>query len=59
MFKVSNPGAVYWMNIFSQIFVGKLYVCLKIRNKRKEAGVGPYFFKTLKRFIFEKTTNKT
>ena len=48
----SNPGAVYWMNIFSQIFVGKLYVCLKIRNKRKEADVGPFLKKNIEKVHF-------
>ena len=40
----SNPGTVYWMDIFSHIFVVKISnICLKrsIINE-KEAGVGPF-----------------
>ena len=39
----SNPGIVYWMDIFSHLFVVKICnVCLKRpKNKQIEAGVGP------------------
>ena len=41
----SNPGTVYWMEIFSHIFVVKICnVCLKRpKINEKEAGVGPFF----------------
>ena len=43
----SNPGTVYWMEIFSHIFVVKICnVCLKRpKINEKEAGVGPFFKK--------------
>ena len=42
----SNPSTIYWMDIFSHLFVVKIvmmFVCLK-RPKitEKEAGVGPF-----------------
>ena len=41
----SNPSTMYWMDIFSHIFVVKIvmFVCLK-RPKiiEKEAGEGPF-----------------
>ena len=41
-----NPGIVYWMDIFSHLFVVKLIMCVsKDENKLKEAGVGPFFRK--------------
>ena len=42
----SNPSTVYWMDIFSHIFVVKLY-CLfeKTKISGKEAGDGPFFEK--------------
>ena len=45
----SNPGAVYWMDIFSHTFVVKICnVCLKRpKINEKEAGVGPFFKKRL------------
>jgi len=41
----SNPGTIYWMDIFSHIFVAKIYnVCLKRpKINEKEAGVDPFF----------------
>ena len=41
----SNPGTVYWMDIFSHIFVVKICnVCLKRPKINEiEAGVGPFF----------------
>ena len=41
----SNPGTVYWMEIFSHIFVVKICdVCLKRpKINEKEAGIGPFF----------------
>ena len=40
----SNPGTVYWMDIFSHIFVVKICnVCLKRpKINEKEAGVEPF-----------------
>ena len=40
----SNPGTIYWMEIFSHIFVVKICnVCLKRpKINEKEAGVGPF-----------------
>ena len=39
----SNPGAVYWMDIFSHLFVVKIVMFVRKRPKinEKEAGVGP------------------
>ena len=44
----SNPGTVYWKDIFSHIFVVKICnVCLKRPTINiKEAGVGPFFLKS-------------
>ena len=47
---VSNPGSIYWIDIFSHIFVAKKLndVCLKRPKKKineKEAGVGQFFLK--------------
>ena len=36
----SNPGAVYWMDIFHIDLLKKLFE--KTENKRKEAGFGPF-----------------
>ena len=37
----SNPGTIYWMDIFSKYICCKnCYVCLK---RPKKAGVGPFF----------------
>ena len=43
----SNPSTIYWMDIFSHIFVVKICnVCLKrLKINEKEAGVGPFFNK--------------
>ena len=43
-----NPSTVHYMDIFSHIFVVKLY-CLfeKTKINRKDAGDGPFFKKTL------------
>ena len=39
-----NPSTVYWMDIFSHLFVIKLVMCLsKDENKQKEAKDGPSF----------------
>ena len=40
----SNPSTIYWMDIFSHIFVVKICnVCLKrLKINEKEAGVGPF-----------------
>ena len=62
----SNPGTVYWMDIFSHIFVVKICnVCLKRpKINKKEAGVGPFFFKKNCRFQripsikYEKSTDQ-
>ena len=42
-----NPCTIYWMYIFSHIFVEKIcIVCLKRpKINKKEAGVGPFFLK--------------
>ena len=47
----SNPSTVYWMDVFSHIFVVKICnVCLKRpKINEKEAGVGPFFLK--KKFV--------
>ena len=47
----SNPGTVYWIDIFSHIFVVKICnVCLKRpKINKKEAGVGPFFLKKTKK----------
>ena len=37
----SNPGTVYWMDIFSHIFVVKI-VMKRPKINEKEAGVGPF-----------------
>ena len=41
----SNLGTVYWMDIFSHIFVVKnCNVCLKrLKINEKEVGIGPFF----------------
>ena len=43
----SNPGTIYWMDIFSHLFVVKICnVCLKRpKINKKEAGVGPFLKK--------------
>ena len=40
----SNPSTVYWMDIFSHIFVVKIVLFVGKRPKinEKEAGVGPF-----------------
>ena len=40
----SNPGTVYWMDIFSHVFVLKivLFVWKRPKINEKEAGVGPF-----------------
>ena len=45
----SNPSIVYWMDIFSHLFVVKIVlVCLKnTETKQKEAEVGPFLTKVL------------
>ena len=45
----SNPGTIYWMDIFSHIFVVKICnVCLKRpKINKKEAEVGPFLKKKL------------
>ena len=42
--KVSlNPGAGYWMDIFSHLFVVRIVLFFeKTKISRKEAGVGPF-----------------
>ena len=44
-----NPGAIYWMDIFSHKFVVKICnVCLKkTKINEKEAEVGPFLKKTI------------
>ena len=44
---ISNPGSVYWMDIFSHIFVAKICNVSLKRPKinEKEAGVGPFLKK--------------
>ena len=38
----SNPSTVYWMDIFSHLFVVKIVMCVwKDESNEKEAGVGP------------------
>ena len=45
----SNPGLVYWMDIFSHLFLVKIVMCFKkTKINEKEAGVGPIFKKELK-----------
>ena len=46
----SNPGTVYWMDIFSHIFVAKICNVSLKRPKinEKEAGVGPFLKKQRK-----------
>ena len=41
----SNPGAIYWMDIFSRLFVVKIVMFVWGRPKinEKEAGIGPIF----------------
>ena len=42
----SNPSAIYWMDIFSQIFVVKILIFVwKDKNKWKKVGIGPFFKK--------------
>ena len=41
---VQIPATVYWLDIFSHLFIVKLYWMFeKTKNKWKEAGVGPFF----------------
>ena len=41
-----NPGTVYWMDIFSHIFVVKIVMFLKRpKINEKEAGLAQIFFK--------------
>ena len=38
-----NPGAGYWMDIFSHLFVVRIVLFFeKTKISRKEAGVGPF-----------------
>ena len=47
----SNPGEVYWVDIFHIDLLQKLY-CL-FEKTEKEAGIGPFFvFKTLPKHTF-------
>ena len=41
----SNPSTVFWMDIFSHIFVVtiELFVCLRDESKQKYAGDGQIF----------------
>ena len=40
----SNPGAGYWMDIFSHLFVVRIVTFVeKTKINEKEAGVGPFF----------------
>ena len=50
----SNPGNVYWMEIFSHIFVVKICnVCLKRpKINKKEAGVGPFLEKKIRQWLW-------
>ena len=42
MFQSSNPSTVYWMDIFSHLFVLKFVMLFeKTKINEKEAGVGP------------------
>ena len=43
-----NPGAVYWMDIFSHVFAVK-YVFEKTENKRKKA----HFYQTKSNIVLE------
>ena len=39
----SNPGAIYWMDIFTLICCKNCIACLKRQKiNEKEAGVGPF-----------------
>ena len=44
MFQSSNPGTVYWMDIFSYLFVVKIVMCVEKRTKinEKEARVAHF-----------------
>ena len=44
----SNSWVVYWIDIFSHLFVVKIY-CWFEKNE-KEAGVDPFFKKTIKQY---------
>ena len=46
MFQSSNPSTVYWMDIFSHLFVLKFVMLFeKTKINEKEAGVSPFFKK--------------
>ena len=49
-----NPGTVYWMNIFTHIFVVNICnVCYKrLKINEKEAGIGPFLIKISKLYTF-------
>jgi len=53
----SNPGTVYWMDIFTFICCKNCNdVCLKRpKINEKEAGVGPFFFKKNKDIAWAET----
>ena len=47
----SNPGTVYWMDIFHIYLLWNCVVCLKRpKINQKEAGVGPFLKKQLATF---------
>ena len=49
----SNPGTVYWMDIFHIYLLWNCVVCLKRpKINQKEAGVGPFLKKQLATFQF-------
>ena len=45
----SNPGAGYWMDIFSHLFVVRIVTFEQTKINEKEAGVGPF----KKKFVYE------
>ena len=44
MFQSSNPGTIYWMDIFSYLFVVKIVMCVEKSTKinEKEARVAHF-----------------
>ena len=39
----SNPGTVYWMDIFSHLFVVRIVMFEKTKINEKETEDGPFF----------------